>query len=60
MIMMITITANWLIYNFINLCFYRTAGVEVKRACDYLVRHQMADGGWGEDFSVRILNHYFL
>ncbi|KAG7258613.1 hypothetical protein CRUP_036331, partial [Coryphaenoides rupestris] len=23
---------------------------EVRRACDFLLQHQMADGGWGEDF----------
>ncbi|XP_003383177.1 PREDICTED: lanosterol synthase [Amphimedon queenslandica] len=29
---------------------YGTAGSEVKRACQFLVDHQMSDGGWGEDF----------
>uniref|UniRef100_A0A8C7PYZ6 Terpene cyclase/mutase family member n=1 Tax=Oncorhynchus mykiss TaxID=8022 RepID=A0A8C7PYZ6_ONCMY len=25
-------------------------GIEVQSACDFLVAHQMEDGGWGEDF----------
>ena len=29
-----------------------TAGVEVKKACEFLLNHQMEDGGWGEDFAV--------
>ena len=33
--------------------FIRTAGEEVKRACDFLLSKQMEDGGWGEDFAVR-------
>lgn len=31
---------------------YRTAGEEVRRACDFLLSKQMEDGGWGEDFAV--------
>ena len=31
---------------------FSTAGLEVKRACEYLLSHQMEDGGWGEDFAV--------
>jgi lanosterol synthase len=27
-----------------------TAGREVKSACEFLLDHQMEDGGWGEDF----------
>lgn len=30
----------------------RTAGPEVKKACEFLLAHQMEDGGWGEDFTV--------
>jgi hypothetical protein len=29
-----------------------TAGVEVKKACEFLLSRQMEDGGWGEDFAV--------
>lgn len=32
----------------------RTAGVEVKKACEFLLCHQMEDGGWGEDFAVSL------
>ncbi|CAI8009857.1 Lanosterol synthase [Geodia barretti] len=28
-----------------------TAGVEVKKACEFLLSRQMEDGGWGEDFA---------
>ena len=24
----------------------------MKKACEFLLRHQMEDGGWGEDFAV--------
>ncbi len=34
------------------LSFCRTAGDEVKKACDFLLSKQKSDGGWGEDFSV--------
>ena len=26
----------------------------MKKACEFLLRHQMEDGGWGEDFAVSI------
>ena len=26
--------------------------MEVKKACGFLLSHQMEDGGWGEDFAV--------
>ncbi|KAM4603181.1 lanosterol synthase, partial [Discoglossus pictus] len=29
---------------------YTEGGPEVLRACSFLLSHQMADGGWGEDF----------
>ena len=32
----------------------RTAGLEVKKACEFLLSHQMEDGGWGEDFAVSL------
>ena len=32
--------------------YYRTAGNEVKLACQYLLSRQMEDGGWGEEFAV--------
>lgn len=32
-----------------------TAGVEVKKACEFLLSHQMEDGGWGEEFAVSFL-----
>ena len=31
---------------------HRTPGSEVRAACDFLLSHQMEDGGWGEDFAV--------
>ena len=36
---------------------YSTAGAEVKKACQFLLSHQMEDGGWGEDFKVRSLSN---
>lgn len=30
----------------------RTAGPEVRKACEFLLSRQMEDGGWGEDFEV--------
>ena len=32
-----------------------TAGVEVKKACEFLLSRQMEDGGWGEEFAVSFL-----
>ena len=26
----------------------------MKKACEFLLHHQMEDGGWGEDFAVSI------
>lgn len=26
----------------------------VRRACTFLIEHQMEDGGWGESFEVRL------
>ncbi|KAG7282327.1 hypothetical protein CRUP_002715, partial [Coryphaenoides rupestris] len=31
---------------------------EVRRACDFLLQHQMADGGWGEDFDSCVESRY--
>ena len=31
----------------------RTAGSEVRKACEFLLSKQMEDGGWGEEFAVR-------
>ena len=36
--------------------YFSTAGVEVKKACEFLLSHQMEDGGWGEEFTVSFLN----
>ena len=33
-----------------------TAGVEVKQACEFLLSHQMEDGGWGEEFAVSFIS----
>ena len=33
-------------------CDCRTAGRQVKKACEFLLSHQMEDGGWGEEFTV--------
>ncbi len=30
--------------------FHRNAPPEVKKACDWLVKHRLPDGGWGEKF----------
>ena len=27
----------------------------MKRACEFLLSHQMDDGGWGEEFAVSFL-----
>ena len=35
--------------------YFSTAGDEVKRACKFLLSHQMDDGGWGEKFAVSSL-----
>lgn len=32
----------------------------VRRACDFLVRHQMGDGGWGETYMVRVIISIYL
>lgn len=31
-------------------CFTSKACVEVQKACQFLLDHQMSDGGWGENF----------
>ena len=28
----------------------------MKKACQFLLHHQMEDGGWGEDFAVSLLH----
>lgn len=32
----------------------------VRQACQFLVRHQMDDGGWGETYMVRLPRLWFL
>ena len=48
----VTLTGIYEIFIFI---FFSTAGVEVKKACEFLLSHQMEDGGWGEEFTVSFL-----
>ena len=36
----------------------RTASAEVVRACEFLTKHQMADGGWGENFESCEVSRY--
>ena len=33
--------------------------MEVKKACEFLLGHQMEDGGWGEDFAVRSYHTHY-
>ena len=40
--------------------FISTAGSEVKKACEFLISHQMKDGGWGEDFKVLYTSTYYV
>lgn len=48
-------------HTLVNGCWYnRTAGQEVRKACEFLVSHQMEDGGWGEEFAVSYNNIVFL
>ena len=47
------------IYEIFIFTFFSTAGVEVKKACEFLLSHQMEDGGWGEEFTVSFLLLYY-
>lgn len=52
----LVLTFEWKPVNMaVTLCpHFSTAGLEVKKACDFLLSHQMDDGGWGEDFAVSL------
>lgn len=30
----------------------------VRKACEFLVKHQMEDGGWGETYMVRLASQH--
>ncbi len=38
---------RYLVFHFL---FTRNVPVEVVRGCDWLVKHRLPDGGWGENF----------